>query len=185
MNGIVDYKSKSRNLEFMVGVLRTPTINSGEPVSSRFALYKRHSLLRQVVVLALAALFGLLAWLGTISSGWTGELPAARAVEDVTDRPELLYPAQGSQAISSEKITQFVEAYLQVLALIEQREGELRSAETMADSRRIEQDIQTQAFTIIEQAGLTRQEYLQLLGLANTDSEFRDRIITHLQEVQP
>ncbi len=72
-----------------------------------------------------------------------------------------------------------------MLALIERREGELRSAETMADSRRIEQDIQTQAFTIIEQAGLTRHEYLQLLGLANTDPEFSDRIITHLQEAQP
>ncbi|MDX2213565.1 MAG: DUF4168 domain-containing protein [Oculatellaceae cyanobacterium bins.114] len=85
-------------------------------------------------------------------------------------------------AISSEKISQFVQAYLQVVELIERREGELQGAETDLESVRVQQEIEAEAFAIIESAGLTWQEYLQLLGLANTDPEFGDRIATQLQE---
>ncbi len=85
-------------------------------------------------------------------------------------------------SIPSEKVSQFVHACLQVVALIERREGELQGAETESESLRIEQEIEAEALAIIEQAGLTRQEYLQLLGLANTDPEFGERIATQLQE---
>jgi hypothetical protein len=84
--------------------------------------------------------------------------------------------------ISSEKVSQFVQACLQVVALIEQREGELQGAETESESLLIEQEIEAEALAIIERAGLTRQEYLQLLGLANTDPEFGERIAVQLQE---
>ena len=47
---------------------------------------------------------------------------------------------------------------------------------------RVEQEIESEALAIIEKAGLTRQEYLQLLGLANTDPEFGERIAVQLQE---
>jgi hypothetical protein len=85
-------------------------------------------------------------------------------------------------SIPSEKINQFVRACLQVVALIDKREGQLQGAETETESVRIEQEIETEAIAIIEQAGLTRQEYLQLLGLANTDPEFGERIAIQLQE---
>jgi hypothetical protein len=84
--------------------------------------------------------------------------------------------------ISSEKVSQFVHACLQVVALIERREGELQGAETESESLRIEQEIEAEALAIIEQAGLTRQEYVQLLGLANTVPEFGERIAMQLQE---
>jgi len=84
--------------------------------------------------------------------------------------------------IPSEKVSQFVHACLQVVALIERREGELQGAETESESLRIEQEIEAEALSIIETAGLTRQEYLQLLGLANTDPEFGERIAVQLQE---
>ncbi|UBF24668.1 DUF4168 domain-containing protein [Kovacikia minuta CCNUW1] len=84
--------------------------------------------------------------------------------------------------IPSEKVSQFVHACLQVVALIERREGELQGAETESESLRIEQEIEAEALAIIEMAGLTRQEYLQLLGLANTDPEFGERIAVQLQE---
>jgi hypothetical protein len=84
--------------------------------------------------------------------------------------------------IPSEKVNQFIQACLKVVALIEQREGELQGAETETESLRIEQDIEAEALAIIERAGLTRQEYLQLLGLANTDPEFGERIAVQLQE---
>jgi hypothetical protein len=84
--------------------------------------------------------------------------------------------------IPSEKVSQFVHACLQVVALIERREGELQAAETESESLRIQRDVESEAIAIIEQAGLTRQEYLQLLSLANADPEFGERVATLLQE---
>ncbi|PZV09842.1 MAG: hypothetical protein DCF22_17825 [Leptolyngbya sp.] len=85
--------------------------------------------------------------------------------------------------IPSEKVNQFVRACLQVVKLIERREGDLQSTEGSAESRRLEQEIEAEALAIIETAGLTRQEYLQLLGLANTDPEFGERVANQLQEL--
>ncbi len=84
--------------------------------------------------------------------------------------------------ISAEKISQFAQAYRQVIDLIEQRAPELRSAETQAEALEIEQDIEGAAIATIEAAGLTGSEYLQLLGLANSDSELSQRIVTQLEE---
>jgi hypothetical protein len=87
-----------------------------------------------------------------------------------------------SSNIPSEKVSQFVQACLQVVTLIERREGDLQATETEAESSRIEQEIEAAALAIIEKNGLTRQEYLQLLGLANTDPEFGERVAIQLQE---
>lgn len=86
--------------------------------------------------------------------------------------------------IPAEKVNKFVQAYLQVWQLISRREGELQAAETELESLRIAQEIEGEAFAIIEQAGLTNQEYLQLLGLANIDPEFGERVATGLQEAK-
>lgn len=88
-----------------------------------------------------------------------------------------------ANAISSEKISQFVQAYLQVVTLIDRREGELQGAETESESLRIKQEIETGAMSLIEAEGLTFQEYLQLLTLANVDPEFSDRIVAQLQTI--
>lgn len=84
--------------------------------------------------------------------------------------------------IPSEKVNQFINAYLQVVSLIDHREGELQAAETESESLRIEHDIEADAIATIEKAGLSRQEYLQLLSLANVDPEFGERVATLLQE---
>lgn len=84
--------------------------------------------------------------------------------------------------IPATKVSQFVHAYLQVIALIDRREGELQGAEAESESVQIEKEIEAEALAIIEQAGLTRQEYLQLLGLANTDPEFGERVALQVQE---
>lgn len=96
-----------------------------------------------------------------------------------------LPPSTNLQAddISTEKVSQFVWAYLQVVELLNRREGDLQSAETQLESIRLQQEIEMEAFHTIEAAGLTLQEYLQLLGLANTDPEFGERVATQLQEV--
>lgn len=87
-----------------------------------------------------------------------------------------------ASSIPSEKINQFVQAYLQVVAVIDRREGELQGAETESESLRIERDIEAEAIACIEKSGLSRQEYLQLLSLSNVDSEFGERVATLLQE---
>lgn len=98
--------------------------------------------------------------------------------------PQLVPPRPNfdSNNIPSEKVSQFANACLQVVALIERREGELQGAELESESLRIEQEIEAEALMIIETVGLTRQEYLQLLGLANTDPEFGERVAIQLQE---
>jgi hypothetical protein len=120
--------------------------------------------------------------------GWAG-MATAQELSPDSNRPEAarqpFSPAWSeldSGNISSEKVSQFVRACLQVVALIERREGELQGAETESESLRIEQEIEAEALAIIEQAGLTRQEYVQLLGLANTVPEFGERIAMQLQE---
>jgi hypothetical protein len=82
-------------------------------------------------------------------------------------------------SIPAEKINQFIQAYLQVINLVETRQFELQGAESESESLRIQQALELEAFAIIEAAGLTRQEYLQLLNLANTDPEFGERTRGH------
>ncbi len=84
--------------------------------------------------------------------------------------------------ISTEKISQFIQAYLQVLSLIEQRETELRSVELESESQQIEREIEAQAIELIRTTGLTLQEYLQILSLTNLDPEFGERVAAQLQE---
>lgn len=130
-------------------------------------------------------LIAVLLWIqldGT-AMGLTQDLPGSSNNSETL--PEQVVPNRyglDPSNIPSEKLSEFVHACLQVVALIERREGELQGAETESESLRIEQEIEAEALAIIEKAGLTRQEYLQLLGLANTDPEFGERIAVQLQE---
>lgn len=118
-------------------------------------------------------------WIAIAPASFADDLPAAQP-----DMPiEQLFPGRVSaNDISSEKVSQFVQAYLQVLGLIERREGDLQAAETESESLQVQKEIEAEAFAAIEAAGLTPQEYLQLLGVANTDPEFGERIAAQLQE---
>ncbi|MDX2230372.1 MAG: DUF4168 domain-containing protein [Leptolyngbyaceae cyanobacterium bins.349] len=126
-----------------------------------------------------------------ILGGWEGNVGGQPAfAQELTLDPSVITAEQrssnrsglDSSNIPSEKVSQFVQACLQVVTLIERREGDLQAAETEAESNRIEQEIEAAALAVIEKNGLTRQEYLQLLGLANTDPEFGERVAIQLQE---
>ncbi|MEM6521251.1 MAG: DUF4168 domain-containing protein, partial [Cyanobacteria bacterium P01_C01_bin.70] len=54
--------------------------------------------------------------------------------------------------------------------------------QTEAESLQLQRAIETEAFDLIQAAGLSQQDYFQLLGLANTDPEFRDRVLAQLEE---
>lgn len=109
---------------------------------------------------------------------------AAKKVENIAPAPVQTRPLLDTTTIPSEKVNKFVQAYLQVWQLISQRQGELQAAETELESLRIEQDVEAKASAIITQSGLTKQEYLQLLGLANVDPEFGERVAMQLQEAR-
>lgn len=96
--------------------------------------------------------------------------------------PSLLRQSLDADDISAEKISQFIQAYLQVLQLIERRENELQSAELEPESQQIQREIEAQALDLIQASGLTLQEYLQLLSLTNIDPEFGERVAAQLQE---
>ncbi|MGL5196793.1 MAG: DUF4168 domain-containing protein, partial [Chroococcales cyanobacterium] len=70
------------------------------------------------------------------------------------------------------------------LRQIEGREQELLSAPTSLESQRIEREIETASIKAIAQAGLTKQEYLQMLSLANIDPEFGERIAAAIQDAK-
>jgi hypothetical protein len=106
------------------------------------------------------------------------------STEPVVTESELTPPSFDANSIPSEKVNQFVQAYLQVLELINRRQGELLSAETKIASDRLEREIESQALQLIKQTGLTQQEYLQLLSLANIDPEFGERIAASVQEAR-
>ncbi len=121
-----------------------------------------------------------------VMGGGKGAIAATlpTATTDPPPTEQLVLPSLDADSIPSERINQFVRAYLQVIDLIERRSGEMDAAETEAESLRIQQEITTEAFTIIENGGLTRQEYLQMLSLANLDPEFGERVAAQLQELK-
>lgn len=143
--------------------------------------------LRRTLFVWLKRLFLLgfsLIWYFTISSVSLAEELPTPVNADLADmeQPTPGRSALDASAISSEKVSQFVKAYLEVVNLIEQRESELQGAETESESIQVQQEIQARALELIEAEGLTLQEYLQLLGLANIDPEFGERVAAQLQE---
>ncbi|NER80350.1 MAG: DUF4168 domain-containing protein [Leptolyngbya sp. SIO1D8] len=112
-----------------------------------------------------------------VSPAWAEAAPS-----EAPQSPSLTSTDLNAADIPAEKIDQFVSAYLQVVDLIEERSEDLQRAETEADSLRLQKAIQVAAFQLIEASGLTRSDYWQLLGLANTDPEFRDRVLAQLEE---
>lgn len=131
--------------------------------------------------LILWAAIALILWLNWLTPAWAADAP-----DSIESPPAITAPAPSSFSasdISAEKVSQFVRAYLQVLRLIDRREPELQAAETESESLRIQQEIEAEAYGAIAAAGLSEAEYLQLLGLANTDAEFGERIAAQLQEV--
>lgn len=112
---------------------------------------------------------------------WAEATALNKSAEFPTEQPSI-DRLLSTENISSEKLNQFVQAYLQVVKLIDQREGDLQGAETNPESLRIQQEVEAEALSLIEASGLTLQEYLQLLSLANIDPDFGDRVAAQLQE---
>lgn len=134
---------------------------------------------RQWIVSGFASLLAGLVWLLPCSAGFAEEVAPPAITEPA---PSLLRQSLDTDDISTEKINQFVQVYLQVLDLIEQRQTDLQTAELESEFQQIQREIEAEALALIQQSGLTLQEYLQLLSLTNLDPEFGERVAAQLQE---
>lgn len=122
-----------------------------------------------------SGLIGLIA-LPTASFADASSLPVVESVSDaITPLPE-------SADIAAEKVDQFAQAYLKVLELLSDRESELPAAETSAEAAKVQQSIEAEAVSLIEESGLAMPEYMQLLGLASEDATFRDKVLGSMDE---
>jgi hypothetical protein len=86
-------------------------------------------------------------------------------------------------AIASDKVLQFAKAYQEVLQIIDRRYVEIQSAETDYIAARRIRDVEAEALGVIQSVGLSWSEYLQMLNLANLDSEFGEEVALALQEL--
>jgi Domain of unknown function (DUF4168) len=134
----------------------------------------------QVWYSILVLVFMVVVWVMPLNEARAEQTLPVNATAEI--EPSYLGQSFDADAISAEKISQFVQVYLQVLNLIEQRENDLQGAELDSESQQIQLEIETQAVALIQSSGLTLQEYLQLLSLTNIDPEFGERVAAQLQE---
>lgn len=133
---------------------------------------------RQGLIGAIAICWGLLMFL-LPGLAWADEAPTT------TEMPNLgISEITDSGAISSEKVSQFANAYMGIVDLISGRSEELQQAETAEEYSQLEQELEAAAIEIIQETGLTPPEYLQLLTLADTDTEFSERVATQIQDIE-
>ncbi len=119
-----------------------------------------------------------------VGPGWAlGEgSPSSLTANPETIAPSLPKAQPDASTVPSETVSRFVSAYLEVVKLIESREQSLQSAETETESRQMQAEIQAEAVRLIQSHDLTLQAYWELLGLANSDPEFRERVLAQMEE---
>ncbi|NMF84303.1 DUF4168 domain-containing protein [Nodosilinea sp. P-1105] len=111
-----------------------------------------------------------------------GAAPAPLEPDSEIAEPALPSNQPDASDIPSETVSRFVKAYLAVVKLIESEEPSLQRAETDTESRQMQQEIQAKAIALIQDHDLTLQAYWELLGLANSDPEFRERVLAQVEE---
>jgi hypothetical protein len=149
-------------------------------IKLNLARFRLATWLNRLLCLPLALV--ILLWFA-VPASFAQDVSPPNASSATVEEGSPIHTSLTSADISSEKVGQFVTAYLQITVLLERREGELQAVETESESLRVQQEIESEAFAIIEASGLSWQEYLQLLGLANTDPDFGERIAAQLQEL--
>ncbi|NMG60131.1 DUF4168 domain-containing protein [Geitlerinema sp. P-1104] len=133
---------------------------------------------RQGLIGAIAVCWGLLMLL-VPGLAWADDAPTATTMNDLG-----ISEITDSGAISSQKVSQFANAYMGIVDLISGRSEELQQAETAQEYNQLEQELEAAAIEIIQQEGLTPPEYLQLLTLADNDAEFSERVATQIQDFE-
>jgi hypothetical protein len=131
-------------------------------------------------LLILGFILGLMGWWGPSVEAEPGT-PVSSERTLTEPSPALASPADAND-IPSETVSRFVTAYLAVVQLIESEEASLQRAETDTESQQMQQEIQAKAIALIRDNDLTLAAYWELLGLANSDPEFRERVLAQVEE---
>ncbi len=125
----------------------------------------------------------------TLVGGLLLSLPASALGATAARPTEAVAPPAPTQSdandIPSDTVSRFVKAYVAVVKLVESGELGLQRAETDTESRQMQQEIQAAALDLIQGNDLTLSDYWELLGLANSDPEFRDRVLAQIDEASP
>lgn len=161
----------------------------------------RSRLLSTLSATLLVGFFGLASWLTmpavSLADGMgivPPEMSISTAISALT--------ADADNAVVTEKVDQFAQAYLQVLELLSDRPPEESEVESSAEALNAQQSIpaktleaetqeaETQeaknleaaAIDLIESSGLTMSEYMEMLSLASEDETFRDQVLSRMNE---
>ncbi|MGF1566951.1 MAG: DUF4168 domain-containing protein [Nodosilinea sp.] len=140
-----------------------------------------------IFIWLLTLVLGATLMLGVPARGWAapgGEEASSPKADPAMASPLPLLPTPKPDAstIPSETVSRFVTAYLAVVKLIESRELSLQRAETETESQQMQQELQAEAVELIQTSGLSLAAYWELLGLANSDPEFRERVLAQVEE---
>jgi hypothetical protein len=93
-------------------------------------------------------------------------------------------PSLQSEDVTDEQVDQLVAALLAIEPLVKQASTDLNQAETDQQRLQIEQQFERQATGIVEDNGLTVDQYRQLVNLANSEPAFGQRVAAALEELQ-
>ncbi len=86
---------------------------------------------------------------------------------------------------TTEKIEQFVEAQLQINPVLQDTEQKLATATTETNRQAIEQEFETEAARLIQETGLTIEEYQQISYIARQDPALQVAISAVTQTLRP
>jgi hypothetical protein len=82
-----------------------------------------------------------------------------------------------SADISDQTVSQVAKAVVQILKLRQTMESSMATARTDEERQSIADEVETAAVVAIGDQGLTVEQYNQVIGSAQTDSELEERVL--------
>ncbi|NJK62649.1 MAG: DUF4168 domain-containing protein [Synechococcaceae cyanobacterium SM2_3_1] len=98
--------------------------------------------------------------------------------------PQAQPPALQAEDVTDEQVDQLVAALIAIEPLVKKASADLNQAETDQQRLQIEQQFERQATGIVEDNGLTVDQYRQLVNLANSEPAFGQRVAAALEDLQ-
>lgn len=93
-------------------------------------------------------------------------------------------PQLTADQVTDEQVEQLVLALSEIEPLLRKASAELQANQDAAKRQQIEQQFESQATQVVESTGLTVEQYIQLVTLAQRDQEFGQRVNQQLEQLQ-
>jgi hypothetical protein len=109
--------------------------------------------------------------------------PSPQPTKDPQKSPPKRAPGKiKAEQVTDEEIGQFVGALLKLQPMLLKTVSDLEKATVEAEREKLEQQFESQASQILQERGLTVEQYRELVQLANGDPGFKERVNTKLAE---